>query len=284
MLSVPSLSEDVKPSTPREEKPTQRTGYTKVSNAFLADQSIPQTAKFLLIVLASYTNNQYLDAYPSVKTLSKAIGKREKTTIKYTRWLEMNGYLTVERKRGEGNQCRANLYSFNAKAANAVGMLVTEESYTFGSVKGTQGGSVKRTQEEDQYNDAKNSKDIVEDYIPEEEQPTTTAAASVGPSQHTATTEEEQPDGNDLAFLIAEATAEEEPTATEVWYMSNREYIYSLLASPPPSAPWEAVNKQEAARIANSLDQANLAYLVKQYEENKTFDIRLIRELASVPA
>lgn len=91
--------------------------YFSISKEFCFNTNLSRDARFLLIILKSFTNDKNKEVFPSRDFLAKILGCSNRSLTRYIKELESFGYITVKRlKRNLGSGTfESNIYEITEK-------------------------------------------------------------------------------------------------------------------------------------------------------------------------
>lgn len=84
--------------------------YFSISKKFVHNISISRDARFLFLVLKSYTYDKKREAFPGRELLSKVLGCSQKSLSKYLDELQYHGFIAKKRFRRDDGTYEHNLY------------------------------------------------------------------------------------------------------------------------------------------------------------------------------
>lgn len=92
--------------------------HYSISKSFVCNATLTRDARFLFIVLKSYTNDTKKEAFPSRELLCKLMQCSENSLTKYITELKVNGFLNIKRERNENGEFHHNVYEIIENTSN----------------------------------------------------------------------------------------------------------------------------------------------------------------------
>lgn len=99
-----------------------------IGESFLRNKAITPQARFLFILLKSYTNNKRKEAFPSIKTLTTLTGWSSDTIIKYLNELEVTGFMKKTREGRKEGRYSHNIYLLQPETPTRIYRIDNVES------------------------------------------------------------------------------------------------------------------------------------------------------------
>ncbi len=81
-------------------------GVRHMAAALHSHAKMPPTAKLVLVAIADHINDETGYGWPSTARLARICGVDKRNVLRWVLWLETEGHITVQRKRGRSNGYR----------------------------------------------------------------------------------------------------------------------------------------------------------------------------------
>lgn len=100
-------------------------GIRHLSAAMYSHVGLPPTAKLVLIAIADHINDETGYGWPSMSRLAHIAGIDKRNVLRWVIWLELEGHISIQRKRGRSNGYRLTSDTSVTSDASASGASVT---------------------------------------------------------------------------------------------------------------------------------------------------------------